>query len=183
VHVRGRVRTSGDLLQAPLTGRACVAYQVFIQAGLQHGNTTSLVRIMDVRIACPFRVEDETGAAYVEASDPFLLESFAAESRGTRFLQPHPGIHPELALFLASAGVRAKTWLGYWKTFRWTEAIVEDGSFVELSGMATREADPTGESPDLRSPPERLVLRGNGNEPLLISTATEDESEELPPKQ
>jgi hypothetical protein len=47
--------------------------------------------------------------------------------------------------------------------------VLEEGELVSVGGGSAREVDPTGDKPDPRSPPERLILRGTEALPLLIS--------------
>jgi len=46
--------------------------------------------------------------------------------------------------------------------------VLERGELVSVGGDSRREIDQAGDSPNLRSPPERLVLRGSEAQPLLI---------------
>jgi hypothetical protein len=98
-----------------------------------------------------------------------LVADLAATTSG-----PHPGKHPQLASFLSSLGVTAMGWFGRWGRFRYAEGVLEDGALVTVSAESVFEVDPTGEREDPRSPPRRLVLRGSGERPLLISSTTKD---------
>ena len=58
------------------------------------------------------------------------------------------------------------------RRFRYREGVLEEGEVVSVLGHAVREVRPDGERATSRSPPQRLVLRGNGPEPLRISDET-----------
>ena len=145
VRLTGKVRRIGALLQAPLSGRPCVAYELLIYEPVRTGG-----RSMGVWHC----LHDRTGAT-------------------GGLLSRYPGKHGELGMFLESVGFVPRTWLGFWRPFRYAEGVLEEGAFVWVSGASDREVDPTGDKSDARSPPERLVLRGTDTLPLIISDARE----------
>jgi len=55
--------------------------------------------------------------------------------------------------------------------------VLEEGELVSVGGAGARDLDKTGDSPDGRSQPERLVLRGTESLPLLIRDGREAGSE------
>lgn len=178
VRLTGSVRRVGQLLQAPLSGRPCVAYELLIYEPVRTGQgLASWYRLVEMRQAHPFVVADESGEARVDTSGPFLLALVHDRAGATGGLSWYPGKHRELGLFLESAGFVPSTWLGFWKPFRYAEGVLEEGELASVGGACDREVDPTGDRADARSPPERLVLRGTETLPLLITDAREAHSE------
>ena len=129
--------------------------------------------LVEMRQACPFALADESGQARVDTSGPSVLALVHDRTGATGGLSRYPGKHPELGVFLESAGFVPSTLFGFWRPFRYAEGVLEEGEVASVGGACDREVDPTGDRGDARSPPERLVLRGSDTAPLLISDARE----------
>ncbi|HXI59876.1 MAG TPA: hypothetical protein VNO55_27600 [Polyangia bacterium] len=170
VRLTGRVRRAGELLRSQLSGRPCVAYEVFVYVpGATGGQSmANWLRLVDLRQACPFVIADESGEARVDTSGPFFL-ALVHDRVGSTGFSRYPGKHGLLGLLLEERGFRPSNWLGFWKGFSYVEGVLKEGELVSVGGGSAREVDPTGDKPDPRSPPERLVLRGTEALPLLIS--------------
>jgi hypothetical protein len=169
VRVTGRVCRDGELLQAPITGRSCVAYEATVRVTIGGGDGTNWVRLLDERRVCPFLVEDESGRARIDADGHFLLALARARHANIWWFSSYPGKHHALSVLLESAGIRHSNWLGLWKPITYLERVLEEGDLVSVAGASAREVDAMGERSGPRSPPERLVLRGTEDRPLLIS--------------
>jgi hypothetical protein len=166
VRVTGRIQRDAKMLEAPLSGRRCVVYELVVEE-LTSGSPSLWQRLLDLRQACPFLLEDDSGTARVEtAGHGFvaLVHDHVGVTSGV-----YPGNHRELSRVLESSGILPMTWLGRWKPLRYAEGVLELGEVVTVGGTGAREIDPAGESPGRRAPPERVVIRGNEEEPLLIT--------------
>jgi hypothetical protein len=162
VRVTGRVHGVRELLEAPLTGRPCVAYELIVGGQMPAG----YLRLMNQQDARPFLVTDESGTARVDTSGPFRL---ALRPQVGTTSGPYPGKHKALSLLLESRGLRAENWLGRWRRLNYAERVLEQEQLVSIGGPSDREPDPTAERSGPRSPPLRLVLRGTENHPLVIA--------------
>jgi len=171
VRLVGRVRRVDELLQAPLSGRPCVAYALLVDQAVTAGSQgmSNWRRRVEIQQARPFIVADETGEARVDTSGPVRMALVYDRSGATSWLREYPGKYRELSLCLESAGIGATNWLGRWKGFRYGEGVIEEGQVVTVGGSSAREVDPGGIRPGPRSMPELLVLRGSEASPLLIS--------------
>jgi hypothetical protein len=170
VRVAGRVRGTGELLRAPLTGRTCVAYELLVETTSSTGDRTQLrFRVVSEQRACAFLVEDESGIARVETSRSFVLDLPRDHTGSVGWLDRYPGDHGRLAEVVEAAGFQARNRFNRWRPISYGEGVLREGDFVVVGGVSDREADPMGEKPDARSPPERVVLRGSEETPLLIS--------------
>jgi uncharacterized protein YjeT (DUF2065 family) len=174
VRLTGRVRRIGELLRAPVSGRPCVAYQIVVDVPTRSGGQGIWRRWVDTREARPFMVADESGEARIDTSGPFFMALIHDRSESTDGLGRYPGKHRALSLFLESTGLRPVNWLGRWKSLHYTESVLEEGALVSVGGASAREVDPNGDRAGPRSPPERLVLRGTEDLPLLISDGVRD---------
>ena len=172
VRVTGRIQRDARLLEAPLSGRSCVVYEVVVDE-LSSASPSLWQRLLDLRQACPFLVEDDSGTARIDTAGPgfvALVHDHVGVTSGI-----YPGNHLELSTVLESCGILPMTWFGRWKPLRYAEGVLEIGELVTVGGNGGREIDPSGDSPGFRSPPQRLVLRGSEAEPLLISCARNEQ--------
>jgi len=172
VRLTGRVRRSGDLLQSPLSGRPCVAFEIVVSAKTTFAGPGAppWLNLVETQEACPFLVADESGEARVDTSGPFRLAVVHDRRGTTSWLDEYPGKHQELALYLEAAGVISTGWHGRWKAFHYREGVIVEDQVVTVGAATVHEPDPTVRS-DPRSVPERLVVRGSEDSPLLISGA------------
>lgn len=167
LRVTGRVRIRGAALEAPISGRACAAFQLTVQEHSRNGWRT----ILELREAGPFVVSDQTGEALVDTAEPFVLALVASEAGTTAWTGR---LNPERRQALHDLlGARALHWQGGAKNLRYQESILDAGRLVSIGGFGVREASPEGPRANLREPGEWLVLRGRAGEPLLISDAPE----------
>ena len=166
VRVTGRIHRDAKVLQAPLSGRRCVVYELVVDE-LSSGSPSLWRRLLDLRQACPFLLEDDSGTARIDTAGPgfvALVHDRVGVTSGV-----YPGNHLELSMVLESWGLLPTTWLGRWRPLRYAEGVLEPGELVTVGGNGAREIDQGGDSPSLRSPPQRLVIRGSEAEPLLIT--------------
>lgn len=170
--VVGRVRREGPALTAPLSGRSCVAYQIVVEARRRRERWLVADQsgpLFQQQEASPFVVATERSEALIDLSGPFNLSLAADQSGVTDWLTPHPGRYRRLAEVLLAAGIRTRNFLGTWRSLTYVERILTEHEVVGVEGPGASEVDPAGERPDLRSPPQRLVLRGTDEYPLQIS--------------
>ena len=166
VRVTGRIRRDAKLLEAPLSGRRCVVYELVIDE-LSSGAPSLWQRLLDLRQACPFLLEDDSGTARVEPAGPGFVALIHDRVGVTSGI--YPGNHLELSKVMESCGILPMTWLGRWRPLRYAEGVLELGELVTVGGNGAREIDPGGERPSVRSLPQRLIMRGSEEEPLLIT--------------
>jgi len=172
VRVTGRIHRDAKLLEAPLSGRRCVVYELVVDE-LSSGSPSLWQRLLDLRQACPFLLADDSGTARVDTAGPgfvALVHDHVGVTSGV-----YPGKHRELSMVLESSGILPMTWLGHWRPLRYAEGVLELGELVTVGGNGAREIDPGGDRPSTRSPPQRLVIRGSETEPLLISCARNEQ--------
>jgi hypothetical protein len=173
VKVTGRVQKDHELLEAPLSGRPCVIYELIVTAPTPSaGKGPIWKRLVDVQQGCPFFVVDESGAARIDTSGPFSVA--LAHDRIGVTKGPYPGAHRPLSLLLESGGIKAKTWLGRWSPIHYSEGALEPGVLVSVAGLGTRDVDQFGEVDNFRSIPRRLTMRGTELQPLLIGDVHEE---------
>ena len=149
VRVSGRVRRIGELLQAPLSGRACVAYELIVESdATSAGSDGFRHRWVDRRQACPFLVVDESGEARIDPSGPFLLALVTDRTGTTGWLDPYPGKHRELGAYLKSQGFRPTNWIGRWAgALYYAEGVLDRLGHMALQhGIGGRGVEPLDEA-------------------------------------
>jgi len=171
VRVTGRIRGAGELLQAPLSGRPCVAYELVVEGVVPVGGSgpdaSSRRRFVDLRDARPFSITDESGTARIDTSGPFRLALRPESTGGTR--GAYPGKHQALSALLEARGLMAVNWLGRWRPLYYAESVLAEEQLVSVGGLSQREVDQKGDRSSPRAPPLRLVFRGTEAQPLLIA--------------
>jgi len=171
VRVTGRARPVGPLLQAPISGRQCLAYEIIVRGAMWEV-------VVERREVARFVVEDQPGEIPVDTDSPFELSlehdivamtNYPLREYGD-MARPNPLPHPRLIEVLRQAGIEPYE-SGSLMTFSYGEGILSPGEVVSIGGFAEDVVDPTGERPDLRAPPQRRMLHGTDDSPLLISDA------------
>jgi hypothetical protein len=154
----GRVEPTGPMLRAPLTGRACVFYQVKVS-----GDTGTIIT---EREGVAFRIVDETGAAIVDPRAAEVAVVFDHEARTDIFTAPTA----EQSALLARHGERSERWSGI-RSLAFSEGVLEPGEDVAILGAGVREPDlhARPESGYREELPTRLRLTSSPRYPLRIS--------------
>jgi hypothetical protein len=164
IRATGCVRATGGLLRAPVSGRPCVAYQVTVGSRQQQLWLT----LFEFREARSFSVADESGPVFVNMAAPFVL-SLASDIKGQAgWLAPHGEREEALFALIEGQGIPTRTWYGGRRTFWYNESALENGQTISVAGISIHDVHPDGERPDPRAAPERLLLYGTPDNPLLI---------------
>ena len=165
IRVTGRIHRDAKLLEAPLSRRPCVGYELLIDE-ISIAVPSLWPRVLELRQACPFLLRDDSGTARIDHGGPSLRGPDSRPRR--RDQRRYPGNHRELSMVLESCGLLPMTWLGRWRPPRYAEGVLEPGELVTVGGDA--RANRSGwRGPSPRRPPRRLVIRGSEAEPLLIT--------------
>src|SRR5262245_21217315 len=156
--VVGRARAVGDLVDAPISGRPCIA---FAENVVVHGGNTS--KTFRVTGGAPFMLEDDSGRALVDpAKARISLETANSVQAGTL-----DDPIPSAAALLERHGQR----LGSFREVFYREAVIVDGDRLAVLGAGTREPDP--DAPPAESyrgdPKTRLRLTSSKKHPLVIT--------------
>jgi hypothetical protein len=169
VKIVGRIEPHAPVLTAPLSGRSCSYFEAVVEERVSRKNSTGWrvrIRETDVR---EFFVVDGTGRALVEVANAHVVAvQDHHQSSGT-----FDDASPELEAYLARHGESSTGLLGFNKTLRYREAVLELGEEVAVLGRARWEIDPhatSGEGAGYRGGAKRLVLEAPETEgPLLVS--------------
>jgi hypothetical protein len=138
VRVIGKLRSIGEPLSAPLTGRACSHFDLQVDVLVSTGKSSSWRSLFREVGSKSFAIEDSSGQAIVDTSSfaaAVVLDQHA--SSGT-----FNDATPELEALLARHGEKSTDFLGMNKGLRYREGVLEPGEAVAVVGRARWEDDP-----------------------------------------
>ncbi|HTF03894.1 MAG TPA: hypothetical protein VK826_07710 [Bacteroidia bacterium] len=151
--VVGKVIFAGETLQAPLSKRKCAAYHVVVQEYRQHGKSGSWHTIIEEEKRGDLVLHDGIGYAFIE---PHNIQSFlvqdASFSSGTFNDASH-----ELEGYLAQHGRKSTGLLGFNKSIRYREGVLEENEIVAAVGCGTWS---TARQKNVRISGDRLLVIG-----------------------
>src|SRR5215813_6593963 len=144
----GRALALSDVLTAPLTERACLAYRVVVDEPGFFGRSVI--------------AREEAVAAFVLDDGSLVREIARIEFGVEQSLSSGHLNEPSdrLQLFLFMHGQRHEDFVGLNRSLRYREWILAPGDRVRVRGKAEWEAAPDGRGGSFREPPRRLILRG-----------------------
>jgi len=162
----GRV-VDGPCLTAPLSGRACVFYEVVVEEYRSMGKLHSWHPIIQEADGVPFVLDDGTGLAHVDPDGAGLAVRRDSITESGTFDEP---TQAELE-FLARHGQQGKG-VVFNRALRYREGALEIGETIAVAGVGVREPDPDGaaRATGYRDGPPTIVhLASSPGMALLIS--------------
>jgi hypothetical protein len=162
--IDGRVVSAGSLLEAPISGRDCVAYYVAVKESRGKQGWAVILREQRQR---DFIVEDRSGRAFVRVAGAKIAVHKDQHLHTGYLDEPTPAARK----LLYRHGEKAEG-LIFSRSLRYEEGVIEEGELVAVRGHGDWEPDP---NPDpeayssYRGQPKRLVLRKPAEGELFIS--------------
>lgn len=127
----GKIVYAGQVLQAPLSKRHCVAYHVEVQEHRRHGKSSSWVTVINEEKRGDIVIHDGMGYAFVE---PQHIQTYFVQdanfSSGT-----FNDATPELIEYMRMHGRDTTGLLGFNKNLRYREGILEQHEVVAVVGV------------------------------------------------
>ena len=163
VKVVGRVEIVGEPLIAPLSGRKCAYYHVLVEEKQSHGKSSHWHTLIEEEITTKFILSEKTGTALIDTSHvkSYLVQDAHYESG---FLQD---AHNHLEHYLIKHGHASTGLLGFNKTIRYKEGILEEQEPVAVTGLG-RWVD--GKDKDLPGKYKKvLIIQSYSGEPVYLS--------------
>lgn len=160
--VVGRAGALTTTVTAPLTGRVCFYYAIYVEVQ----SDDSWKRILHESSGTPFLLEDHTGRAVVDPTAAQVTIRYDHEREtGSTVITSMP--EDEL---LARHGTTSQ---GFWgrKSLRFYEAVISNGHEIAVLGSGIREPDLGRPSVSAyrEAPATLLRLTSSARHPLLIS--------------
>ncbi len=138
VRIMGVIAEQDDVLDAPLSGRACVHFDVSVLEWRSHGKSGSFVHVFSETGSRPFVVTDASGRARIDTSHfRCAIVRDANKQSGT-----FNDASPEMEALLVRHGMQSTGLLGFNKSLRYEEGVLEPGERVTVLGRARWEDDP-----------------------------------------
>lgn len=160
VKLIGTLRRIDPPLHAPLTGRACIGYEVEIIA-----NDDDQKRLRHEADCTSSLLDDGSGVALVRAAHTTLI----AKVDTTILLGGMQAADPRAVAYLDAQRIERKG-LFFDLSRKCTEGILEEGELVVVCGHGRIEADPDPAKVDqYRDLPTRFVMYGEETSPMLVS--------------
>ncbi|HEY0714543.1 MAG TPA: hypothetical protein VGF45_17795, partial [Polyangia bacterium] len=164
VRVSGFVQPRDQLLRAPMSDRACVAYALEVQ---REGGRGIWFDVLDLRDVCTFDLIDRGDRVLVAPDSHYGVALIDAQSwKEPKYVDERNRLHELLEQH--DVALQAE-WFDVGYDFRYREAVLRPGESVSVGGCAVREVDPHGTREGLRSPPTSIVIRGTESVPVLLS--------------
>ena len=129
--LRGRVEAHRRTLEAPLSGRPCVYFQVIVEEHQSRGKSRMWVEIFRDEEDVEFSLRDASGVARVRMDDPHVIVVHDHQTRSGTF----DDLTPAEAAFLAQVGVEGTTSLGFNRSLRYREGALEIGEEITALGV------------------------------------------------
>jgi hypothetical protein len=162
VKVIGEVAPAGELLYAPLSGRACVHYEILVEEFHRFALQSWKEVVREAR-AVELELRDESGPATVLLSGALIAaREFGPHQTGT-LKRPSPS----LVALLERHGQSDEASFGK-RTLRFTESVLEPGRLA-VAGLARWHITADGTSASYREAPRRLLLRSSEEMPLIVA--------------
>ncbi len=171
VKVSGRLSYAEEPLVAPLTGRPCACWEVTVEEYRKSGNSGSWREIIREQECQPFFIDDDTERALVRDTIPIV----AIEKDGHFKSGTFNDASDELESFLYEHGHQSVGMLGFNRSLRYKEGVLEEGEDVAAAGLAHREPDPGGHgrSGGYRDAPTIVVIEAPEGGQCMLSDSYE----------
>jgi len=160
----GTLRYASAPLTAPLSSRRCAYFEARVEQ--KHGKN-SWRKIAEAKDGGSFFLEDESGRALVRLED--LGAALVEDVKFNSGVLHDPT--PQAYAFLDEYGESATGMLGFNKTLRYAEGVLEEGEKVVVCGVGRWEVDPdpcqAGEG--YRDKPKRLLMTAPHVGKMLVS--------------
>lgn len=162
VKIKGRIKAQNDLITAPVSGRACLGYQLQVFRVASGSYSDVEAEMIHEAKSVIFYLEDKQGLAKILPRwQEITLHKEMVEELG-RFDEPSE----RQAKVLEKYGEKATTGLGLTRRLVFKEGILEVGEQVAVVGEASWYTPMDGSDPF-------LVMTGTPEEPMLITDQLE----------
>ncbi len=164
VKIIGKALYVNELIQAPISLRKCILYQTKVK---QKQSKNSWSTIIDETSKTDFFIEVKGETAIVSLGDSkgnkkIYLEKDKKENSGV-WNDPND----RLKVYLQKHNEKATSWLGFNKTMKYHEGIIENGEMIVIKGIAQWKQ--LSEPINGYGYSKILTITGNTQNPLIIT--------------
>lgn len=151
VKISGKVELTGPPLVAPLSGRKCAYYHVLVEQQVNTGKSSHYKKVIEEEVAGPFGIRDGRSCARIGIRDP-QSASRDVESYIVDDAKYESGIFNDptevLDNYLSAHNLNSENFIGFNKSMRYREGILEEGEVISVLGKARWKHAETGEWSD-----------------------------------
>jgi hypothetical protein len=159
----GKIVYAGQVLQSPLSKRHCAAYRVEVQEYRQHGKSGSWITVINDEKKGDIVIHDGMGNALI---DPQSVQTLMVQDAGYQS-GTFKNASPELEEYLRLHGRASTGFLGFNKSLRYNEGILEQGELVAAVGVGTWHS---AQAKGLKLPADRVLVLGPDEKGKLYIT-------------
>ena len=130
--ISGRVELTGPPLTAPLSGRKCAYYHVLVEQQVNTGKSSHYKKVIEEEVAGQFGIRDGRSCARIDTSQ---VESYIVDDA-----KYSSGIFNDptevLEQYLSAHNLKSEDFMGFNKSMRYKEGILEEGELISVLGKA-----------------------------------------------
>lgn len=160
IGLRGIVKAAGDVLEAPLTGRPCIAYEVEVRSPI-FGEEGELIHRASAHVPFTLHEDDGTVATLREAATTDV--DLAPDRRGNTESEPNE----RLVALLKAAGFDSYTATTPTDDYHWSEGIVRAGDRLTVYAQLTPAPEATT---GYRKGGQRFIIEAPANGKVILAT-------------
>ncbi len=154
----GRVKKIDQVLEAPLSGRPCVFYQVIVEKKVKSGKSSSWKKIIHDQNAVNFIIQDDTHEAIVELGHVQVSLVKDVNLKSNSWSPPNQ----TLVNYLKKHNIDHTSLFGVQRSLRYKEGVLHIGETAAVNGTGFWELKP--------DPAEQLlIIKGKPDVELYIS--------------
>ena len=129
--VVGHVEFIDPPLSAPLTGRICAHYHILVEQETNSGKNSQWKTLVKEEVSSRYLIRGESGCAFVQ---DYNIKRYIVQDRSfSSGFMDDP--HVRLKAYLKSKGQDSENSLGFNKTLRYKEGILEENEVIAVFGV------------------------------------------------
>jgi hypothetical protein len=161
--VTGNIQITGEPLIAPLSGRKCALYYILIEEKVHSGKSSHWDTLIEEEVTGSYVIRDGRNYAYINSKD---IKSYIVQDRNfsSGFMEDATEV---LEKYLSHHGKKSEGFLGFNKTIRYKEGVLEEGEMIAVIGKGTWR---NPEQLNLNFSAGRILeITGSKEEPVYLS--------------
>jgi hypothetical protein len=160
----GKAVFAGETLYAPLSGRQCSWYHVRVQEYRSSGKSGHWHTVFEESKKGDVVISDGSGYAIVDTRNTKTYLVSDVQYKSGSFNDPTP----ELENFLKQRNLQSTSWLGFNKSIRYEEGVLENGEMFAVSGQCYWNTA-AGHKLKIPSPKVLVVTVGDHEKTVFVS--------------
>ncbi|MCG8581735.1 MAG: hypothetical protein MI866_17555 [Bacteroidales bacterium] len=161
--VVGTIECSNTPLTAPLSGRKCAHYYIIVEQERSSGKSSSWHTLIEEEVMGDFVIRDGENRAFINGNN---VKSYIVQDRKFRsgFLNDAT---QNLERYLNKKGYESENMLGFNKTLRYKEGVLEEGEEVAVYGKGSWKSAESLKLPEAYG--RVLEISSTPEEPIYLS--------------